>query len=57
MRLTADHRAALVLRHFHGLSYADMAQVLDLPEKTVKSRLFEARRSLRAMMLERGLLP
>lgn len=55
MKLREDHRVALVLRHFHGLSYADMAQVLELPEKTVKSRLFEARRTLKVLMLERGL--
>ena len=32
----AEHRAALVLRHMEGLSYAEIAQVLEVPEGTAK---------------------
>ena len=32
----AEHRAALVLRHMEGLSYAEIAEVLEVPEGTVK---------------------
>lgn len=46
-RLSADHRAVVVLRHLHGLSYAEMAEVLDLPLEKVRSRLFSARERLR----------
>ncbi|HVS14397.1 MAG TPA: sigma-70 family RNA polymerase sigma factor [Thermoanaerobaculia bacterium] len=42
-----DYRTVVVLRHFQGLSYAEMAEVLEIPEKTVKSRLFSARSLLR----------
>ncbi|TFG64317.1 MAG: RNA polymerase sigma factor, partial [Gemmatimonadales bacterium] len=42
MIMTPDHRAVIVLRHFAELSYQDMAEALEIPEKTVKSRLFEA---------------
>lgn len=45
--LSPDQRVVIVLRHFRGLSYDDMSEVLEIPGKTVKSRLFEARRQLR----------
>ena len=45
--LTPDHRAVLVLRHYQDLSYEEIARLLELPDATVKSRLFEARERLR----------
>ena len=48
--LAVDHRVVLVLRHFHDLSYAEMAELIGIPEKTVKSRLFSARRELRELL-------
>ena len=35
-RVRADHRAALVLRHMEGLSYAEIAEVLGVPAGTAK---------------------
>jgi RNA polymerase sigma-70 factor (ECF subfamily) len=52
-RLAVDYRVVVVLRHFHELSYAEMAETIGIPEKTVKSRLFSARRELREL-LSRG---
>lgn len=52
MKLSANDRAVVVLRHFSECSYREIAQVLDLDEKTVKSRLFEARRRLRELLPE-----
>jgi RNA polymerase sigma-70 factor (ECF subfamily) len=49
-RLAADHRVVVVLRHFHDLSYTEMAALIGIPEKTVKSRLFSARRELRLLL-------
>lgn len=49
-RLPTNDRTVLVLRHFSELSYQEIAQVLELDEKTVKSRLFEARQRLRGML-------
>ena len=46
IRLSEDHRLVLVLRHFADLSYSEMSDALGVPEKTVKSRLFEARHRL-----------
>jgi RNA polymerase sigma-70 factor (ECF subfamily) len=46
-RLGARDREILALRHFDELSYRDIARALDVPEGTVMSRLFHARRRLR----------
>lgn len=39
-------RSVVVLREVEGLSYAEIAQTLELPIATVKTRLLRARRSL-----------
>jgi RNA polymerase sigma-70 factor (ECF subfamily) len=57
MQLASRHRVILVLRHFHGLSYREIAEVVGIPEKTVKSRLFTARQRLRTVLLDRGVEP
>jgi RNA polymerase sigma-70 factor (ECF subfamily) len=50
MGMATTDRLVLTLRHFSELSYEEMGQVLDLDEKTVKSRLFEARQRLRHLL-------
>lgn len=40
--LPESHRAILVLRHYEGLKFREIAEVLDLPEGTVKTRMTEA---------------
>lgn len=52
--LAPKYRAVLVLKHLEGLSYREIGEALDLPEKTVKSRLFTARRQLRGILTEQG---
>ncbi len=53
-QLGTEHRVVIVLRHFQGLSYQEMGQVLAVPVRTVKSRLFEARRRLRVLLASQG---
>ena len=53
MRLDPLYRVVIVLRHFQDLSYREMSYVLEVPEKTVKSRLFTARQLLRGMLLRK----
>jgi len=50
MSMKADDRVVLTLRHFSECSYEEMARILDLEEKTVKSRLFEARQRLSTLL-------
>jgi RNA polymerase sigma-70 factor (ECF subfamily) len=50
MALDPKYRLALIVRHFLQLSYSEAAHVLDVPEKTVKSRLFTARQLLREIL-------
>ena len=50
LRLTAEDREVIVLRHFAELSYAEIGETLGLAEKTVKSRLHEARQRLGRML-------
>jgi RNA polymerase sigma-70 factor (ECF subfamily) len=52
--LNPEHRAVLVLRHYQDLSYEQIAEVLELPDSTVKSRLFEARERLRLRLADAG---
>jgi RNA polymerase sigma-70 factor (ECF subfamily) len=54
MRLKPELRTVIVLRHFMHLSYQDMSDILLLPEKTVKSRLYSARQMLRDHLLQHG---
>jgi RNA polymerase sigma-70 factor, ECF subfamily len=49
-KLPDDQRAALVLAEIHGLSIAEIAEALDVPESTAKTRLFRAREKMRAAL-------
>ncbi|MGH7590717.1 MAG: RNA polymerase sigma factor [Gemmatimonadales bacterium] len=51
--LKPDDRAVVVLRHFVSFTYEEIADVLEISVKTVKSRLFTARERLRVALLER----
>jgi len=44
--LGEDHRSAFLLRYREGFSLKEIAGILDLPEGTVKSRLFYAKKLL-----------
>ena len=50
-RLTPDHRAIILMRDLSGLSYEEIAEALELPVGTVRSRLARARASLQAELL------
>ena len=50
--LPPEFREVLVLSDMEGLRYAEIAQTLQVPVGTVKSRLFRARRLLQAALYE-----
>lgn len=52
MGLKPDDRTVVVLRHFVSFSYQEIADVLEIPVRTVKSRLFTARERLRLTLGE-----
>ena len=52
--LPDHHRQVLIMRELSGLSYQEIAQVLDLDLGTVKSRIARARVSRRQLLLEVG---
>jgi RNA polymerase sigma-70 factor (ECF subfamily) len=52
LALNPDDRAVVVLRHFVSFTYEQIADVLEIPVKTVKSRLFTARDRLRIALGE-----
>jgi RNA polymerase sigma-70 factor (ECF subfamily) len=54
LQLPSAQREAVVLRHYGGLSYHEMAKVLHVPEKTIKSRLYSARQRLGELLLGWG---
>lgn len=55
MMLPDDQRSVLVLRYFSGCDYQQMAAILEIPVKTVKSRLFTARQQLKNRLASSGL--
>jgi RNA polymerase sigma-70 factor, ECF subfamily len=49
--LSDNHRAVLVMRELEGLSYEEMAQVMQCSKGTIMSRLFHARRNMQKRLL------
>ncbi|MBI4364417.1 MAG: sigma-70 family RNA polymerase sigma factor [Candidatus Latescibacteria bacterium] len=52
--MSPDYRQVIILRHFIQLSYQEMSELLEVPEKTVKSRLHTARQLLGEMLSKKG---
>lgn len=52
--MTLDQRLVIILKHLIFLTYRDIAAILGIPEKTVKSRLFSARQILREQLVKQG---
>ena len=48
--LTPEHRAVIELTYFQGAGYSEIAQIVGCPVDTVKTRMFHARRRLRALL-------
>ena len=52
LHVRAEHRAALVLRHMEGLSYAEIAAVLEVPDGTAKGWVSRGRAAMLIALAE-----
>jgi RNA polymerase sigma-70 factor (ECF subfamily) len=50
LQLAEPYRVVVVLRHYEGLKFREIGEVLDIPEGTVKSRMAEALNQLHLML-------
>ncbi|MFA6651905.1 MAG: sigma-70 family RNA polymerase sigma factor [Bacteroidales bacterium] len=50
--LKDKYKTVVLLKYYAGLSYGEIAETLEIPEKTVKSRLFDARMLLKDKLNE-----
>lgn len=55
MGLCEDYRSVVVLRHFSECSYRQISEILHIPEKTVKSRLYSARQLMKEQLKASGI--
>jgi RNA polymerase sigma factor (sigma-70 family) len=51
--LSADHRAVVDLTYFHDIGYREIAETMDCPVDTVKTRMYHARRHLKKKLAGR----
>jgi RNA polymerase sigma-70 factor (ECF subfamily) len=50
--LSPEHRAVIELTYFEGYSYREIASIVGCPADTVKTRMFHARRRLKALLAD-----
>ena len=49
-KLSAEHRAVIELTYYQGCAYREIAEIMGCPVNTVKTRMFHARRKLKALL-------
>jgi len=54
-KLTAEHREVVDLVYYHEKSVAEVADIVGIPEATVKTRMFYARKRLSELLKEQGI--
>jgi RNA polymerase sigma-70 factor (ECF subfamily) len=53
-RLPADQRTAIVLKEYHGLTFQEIADLMNCPLSTVKTRVYQGLTLLRRHLSEQG---
>ncbi len=53
-KLPSKYKEVILLFYYKDLSYADISEILEIPEGTIRSRLSRAREKLKKMINERG---
>ena len=51
-KLSAEHRAVLVMKDMEGMKYEEMAEILGVPVGTIRSRLHRARLEIREILIQ-----
>lgn len=54
--LSPDHREVVELTFYHGLSYQEIAEIVQSPVNTVKTRMFYAKKKLQEVLGGEGIL-
>jgi RNA polymerase sigma-70 factor (ECF subfamily) len=52
--LSAEHREIIDLVYYHEKSVEEVAAIVDIPEATVKTRMFYARKKMGELLKQRG---
>ena len=52
MTIKTEYRTVIVLKHFLDCNYVEISQILEIPEKKVKSRLYSGRQMLKIALQE-----
>ena len=55
MNIEPNYRVLIELKHFQNCSYSEIGFIMNIPEKTVKSRLYTARQSLGKILIKTGI--
>jgi RNA polymerase sigma-70 factor (ECF subfamily) len=55
--LSEDHRTAVILKEYMGLSLEELAQVMGCPLSTAKSRLYHGLREVQQNLIRLGIRP
>jgi RNA polymerase sigma-70 factor, ECF subfamily len=54
-RLSPDHREIVDLVYYQGMAISEVAAIVGIPENTVKTRMFHARKQLSALLAAAGI--
>ncbi|MCK5096522.1 MAG: hypothetical protein KAR45_00370, partial [Desulfobacteraceae bacterium] len=52
MKISEKHREILDLVFFHEASYSEVSQLLEIPENTVKTRVYYAKAALKEKLVK-----
>ena len=52
MKISAKHREILDLAFFHEANYSEISQLLDIPENTVKTRVYYAKAAVKEQLVK-----
>jgi RNA polymerase sigma-70 factor (ECF subfamily) len=55
--LPEEQRTAIILKEYHGLTFQEIAEMLDCPLSTVKTRLYQGLSVVRKQLQQAGVQP